>query len=291
VVVPVAKKRVEDPSVPKITATTDVVELVAHLDDPEGDPVETLEKIRERLARWTTVRKGVDGSASLRVKRVSPPELRKTCGDLPIDVHSPFDWSQVPLTFGADGIYYFRVYWQNKRIAQLGFKEFPEYRATNLIQAPAAQPAQPEPIQVTGNRDQLLIQLVSQITQRQQESNDAVLEAIKSNTETMRAFLQHGLQKSKPEGILDQLDQVATVAEKIKKFQKAFGVSTDGDRATDWSALAREVIDEYGEDVISGIFALLAQRKQGQQPTDDDTPDEVEGTIIELPDAGKGNGE
>lgn len=285
--------------IPKIEATTGVVELVAHLDDPEGDPIETLAKIQKRLAAWTLVRKGSDGTAILRVKRVSPPSLKTDCGDLPIDLHQPFDFGQIPINWGAEGIYYLRVYWGPKRIAQLGVMDFPEWRQQRgLAEAPAQTilPPQPQgiPIQVSGNQQNLLLQLVTAITQQQKESNEAVAQALQANTETMRAILEKS-QNAQPEStsISDQLDQMSSAADKLKKFQKVLGGFGGGGAPEDdnpWVGLVREIVDEYGEDTITGAFQVIHSWRDSKEK-DKESPEQVEGTVIELPKTSDGNGE
>lgn len=288
----------KDQGIPKIEATTDVVELVAHLDDPEGDPIQTLAAMQKRLAPWTLGRKGGEGTAIMKVKRISPAEMRMDCGELPVDVHTPFDWSQIPLNYGSDGVYYIRLYWGPKRIGQLGVIEFPEWRMHGVVQPPIPTIAQPQttiPIQATGNQQQLLLQLVQAMTNQQHASNQAVSDALEANTKAILAFAEarQNQTEQKPAGLFDELDKFADVAGKLKKFQKLIG-GLGGEPSPDesaWVGLAREVIDEYGEDTIAGTFQLINSFRKDRSEDGNKTVSEVEGTVIELPKNSEGTGE
>lgn len=288
----------KDQQGPKIEPDTDVVELVAHLEDPEQDPTVTLAAIQKRLAAWTMGRKGGDGTAILRVKRVSPPEMRLDCGDLPVDLHTPFDWSQIPVTWGAEGVYYLRLYWGSKRISNLGVIEFPEWRTRNILEPPtqtAPQPQQTIPIQVRGSEQQILLQLVTVLTNQQHSTNQAVAEALEANTKAILA-LAEGKQnqaETKPAGIFEDLDKFSEIAGQLKKFQKMIG-GLGGEGSPDespWVGLVREIVDEYAEDTIAGTFQLIHSFKKDDGDGDGKKTTEVEGTIIELPKKSEGQRE
>ena len=279
-----------------IEPTTEVTDLVAHLNNPEcTDKNAALAKIQKRLAVWTSLRKGTDGNATLRVKRVSPRDLAMSCGSLPIDLHEPFDFSEIARHWGPEGTYSIRVYWTDKCIANLGFIQFPQLRRpSDMEPSNEGQNMERMPLEIPGdgNLQQILFQMFAFMTESQTKTNEAVMQQLKAQAQAIEKLAADRAgttaEPEQPKSLLEQMEELAAAGKKVKDLTAAFaglGGSTSGSERSQWVEFARDMVDEYGADTIAAGVGLVNKYIDSRSKSDDGSTEEVTGTIIELPKA------